>query len=62
MVEEAEHEEAKCLLCNRPLPRNFTSDQVVTELERRIDADTASVVHYLKQPPAPEVLARMYQA
>ena len=54
--------DAKCLLCNRPLPRSFTSDEVVTELERRIDADTATVISYLKQPPAPEVLAQIYHA
>ncbi|MHB8876848.1 MAG: hypothetical protein ACYC8T_24390 [Myxococcaceae bacterium] len=60
--EVEEHSEAKCLLCNRPLPRSYTSDEVVSELEKRIDADTAMVVSYLRQPPAPEVLSRMYQA
>ncbi len=59
---EAGHDQAKCLLCNRPLPRNYTRDEVVTELERRIDADTAMVVSFLRQPPAPEVLEQIYHA
>jgi hypothetical protein len=51
----------RCMLCNAPLRRSSTADEVVYEVERRIDAELQDVIRLLGRP-APEGLARLYQA
>lgn len=50
-----------CMLCDAPLRRPNTVEQVVYEVERRIDADMLDVVHLLGRP-ASDNFARLYQA
>ncbi|MBI5525288.1 MAG: hypothetical protein HY897_03065 [Deltaproteobacteria bacterium] len=51
----------RCVLCNAPLASSATRDEVVHELQRRIDVERAWVVDFLDRP-APEVFARyLYQ-
>lgn len=49
-----------CALCNAPLARATTSDQIVFDLERRIADDVLAVGRLLRQPG--EDLDRLYQA
>ena len=49
-----------CMLCNAPLRRAATSDEVVFELEHRIDAELRDIAHALHT--APESFGRIFQA
>jgi hypothetical protein len=51
----------RCMLCNAPLRRPSTVDEVVFEVEHRIDAELRDVVRLLGRP-APEGLTRLYQS
>ena len=50
-----------CLLCNAPLRRPSTVEQVVFEVEHRIDAELQDVIQLLGRPH-PESFARLYRA
>ncbi len=52
--------EGHCLLCDAPLRRASTVEQVVFEVESRIDAELQDVVQLLGRP-APEGLSRLYR-
>ncbi len=49
-----------CILCNAPLRRMATSDEVLFELEHRIDAELRDITHALHT--APESFGRILQA
>jgi hypothetical protein len=49
-----------CMLCDAPLRRPSTTDQVVFEIEHRIDAELQDIVHLMRT--APDAAARLYQA
>lgn len=49
-----------CPLCDAPLRRAVTSDQVVFEVEHRIDAELRDIAHLLHS--APESYGRIFQA
>ncbi len=49
-----------CMLCNAPLRRAVTSDEVVFELEHRIDAELRDIAHALHA--APESFGRILRA
>lgn len=49
-----------CPLCDAPLRRAATSDQVVFELEHRIDAELRDISRLLRS--APESFGRIYSA
>ncbi len=49
-----------CPLCDAPLRRAATSDEVVFEVEHRIDAELKDIAHVLRS--APESFGRMFQA
>lgn len=49
-----------CVLCNAPLRRAATSDEVVFELEHRIDAELRDISHALHV--APESYGRILRA
>ncbi len=49
-----------CMLCDAPLRRAVTSDEVVFELEHRIDADLRDIAHALHA--APESFARVLRS
>jgi hypothetical protein len=51
----------RCMLCNAPLRRPSTADEVVWEVEHRIDAELQDVIRLLGRP-VPEGLTRLYQA
>ena len=56
-----------CMLCNAPLRQVSTADQVVYEIEHRIDSDLQAVVALLGRTgrngrTTPESFARIYQA
>ncbi|HET8540037.1 MAG TPA: hypothetical protein VFL83_09225 [Anaeromyxobacter sp.] len=58
---EAARRELTCALCDDALPlRPATSDQVVFEVERRIDAELRDVAHALHAHP--ERLGRIFHA
>ena len=48
-----------CVLCEAPLRRATTSDQVVFEIEHRIDAELQEIVRLMRN--APDGAARLYQ-
>ncbi len=54
--------ENRCMLCNAPLPRHASSDEVVVEIERKIDLDIAAVTNWLNPAPSAEVLKRVYRS
>jgi hypothetical protein len=49
-----------CMLCEAPLRRPSTTDQVVFEVEHRIHAELQDISHLLRT--APESVGRLYQA
>ncbi len=49
-----------CPLCDAPLRRAATSDEVVFEVEHRIDAELRDISHLLRT--APESFGRIFQA
>ncbi len=49
-----------CPLCDAPLRRAATTDQVVFELEHRIDAELRDISYLLQS--APESFGRIYSA
>ncbi len=49
-----------CMLCNAPLRRVATSDEVLFELEHRIDVELRDIAHALHK--APESYGRILQA
>lgn len=49
-----------CPLCDAPLRRAVTSDEVVFEVEHRIDAELKDIAHFLHS--APESFGRIFQA
>jgi len=49
-----------CVLCSAPLKRAATSDEVVFEVERRIDAELRDIGHALHS--APDSFRRIFQA
>lgn len=49
-----------CLLCDAPLRRPSTTDQVVFEIEHRIDRELADIAHLMRT--SPESVTRLYQA
>ncbi len=51
----------RCMLCNAPLRRPSTADEVVYEIEQRIHTELQDVVQLLGHP-APEHFTRLYQA
>lgn len=51
----------RCMLCDAPLRKPSTADQVIFEIEHRIDAELQDVVQLLRRA-APESYARLYQA
>lgn len=53
--------EEHCLLCNAPLRRAVSTDEVVFEVERRIGDDTLAINQLLRQP-ASEDVRRLYVA
>ena len=50
----------RCMLCNAPLRRAATSDEVVFELEHRIDSELRDIAHALHA--APESFGRILRA
>lgn len=61
MVQEEEVHTKRCVLCHAPLSAVATRDEVVLELQRKIDLEQAWVVNFIDRP-APEVFARnLYQ-
>lgn len=45
--------EARCALCHGPLPPGLiTREEVIAQVERRIDHDSAAVATLLAQPPS----------
>jgi hypothetical protein len=50
-----------CLLCDAPLRRRSTADEVVVEIEHRIGTELQDVVQLLGQT-TPEGFQRLYQA
>ena len=54
----------RCMLCDAPLRQPSTADQVVFEIEDRIDRDLAAVVALLgrTERATPDAFARIYQA
>lgn len=52
--------EGHCLLCDAPFRRASTVEQVVFEVESRIDAELQDVVRLLGRA-APEGLSRLYR-
>lgn len=62
LVQPAEAPTKRCLLCNAPLTPSATRDEVVNELQRKIDLEQAWVVNFIDRP-APEMFARhLYQS
>jgi hypothetical protein len=54
--------EGRCLLCSQPLHKlSKTTDEIVSELERRIETDTDAIVRSLVRP-APEAMTRIYHS
>lgn len=51
----------RCLLCNAPLRRPSTADEVVSEVELRIDAELQLVAQAMRRA-GPDGFARLYQA
>lgn len=51
----------RCMLCNAPLRRPSTVDEVVFEVEHRIDAELRDVVQLLRRPSS-DGFTRLYQA
>ena len=51
----------RCMLCNAPLRRPSTADDVVYEIEQRIDTELQDVIRLLGHP-APEHFTRLYRA
>jgi hypothetical protein len=49
-----------CMLCDAPLRRPTTTDQVVFEIEHRIDAELQEIVRLMRT--APDSATRLYQA
>ncbi len=55
----------RCMLCNAPLRQPTTPDQVVFEVEHRIDTELQAVLALLGRggrATTPETFARLYQA
>ncbi len=52
----------RCMLCNAPLRRPTTVDEVVFEVEHRIDAELADIAAVLSSRPAARDFERLYQA
>jgi len=50
-----------CPLCSAPLRRVASREEIVSEIERRIDDETSDVGRLLGQP-APENIKRLYLA
>jgi len=53
------HGSERCVLCDHPLRRAATSDDVVHDIERQIDDESAMVAMLLRRP-IPENLERLY--
>ncbi len=51
----------RCMLCNAPLRKTSTADEVVYEVEHRIDAELQDVAQVLRRA-SPDGLTRLYQA
>lgn len=51
----------RCVLCDQPLRRVASSDEVVCAIERHIGDETATVLRLLMRP-VPENLQRLYLA
>jgi hypothetical protein len=51
----------RCMLCDQPLRRVATSDEVVYAIERHIGDENAAVVRLLSRPE-PENIQRLYVA
>ena len=53
-----------CMLCDAPLRQASTADQVVYEIEHRIDSDLQAVVALLGRTgrPTPDSFVRIFQA
>ena len=49
-----------CMLCEAPIRRATSTDQVVFEIEHRIDAELRDIVRLMRN--APDSAARLYQA
>jgi hypothetical protein len=49
------------MLCNAPLRKTSTADEVVYEVEHRIDAELQDVARVLRRA-SPDGLTRLYQA
>lgn len=50
----------RCGLCRAPLPRAATRDEIVFELEHRIEGELREIARALHSPP--EGLGRVFQA
>lgn len=50
----------RCMLCDAPLRRARTTDEVVLEVEHRIDAELQAITHLLRT--SPEKASRVYLA
>ncbi len=51
----------RCILCNAPLRKLGTADEVVFEVQQHIDAELRVITHLLGRT-APASYARLYQA
>lgn len=52
--------QGSCPLCDAPLRRAATVDEIVFEVEHRIDAELTDIAHLLRSPP--EGFGRIYSA
>lgn len=60
LVDAPSAKPGRCMLCDAPLRRPTTRDEVVFEIESRIDTELQDIAHALRT--APEAFHRIYQA
>ncbi len=59
-IEAPVRDPGRCGLCRAPIPRAATSDEIVFELEHRIEAELRDIAHALHSTP--ERFGRLFQA
>lgn len=59
-IEVSANDLDRCGLCRAPLPRAATSDEIVFELEHRIEAELREIAHALHA--SPESFGRLFHA
>jgi hypothetical protein len=61
LAQAPEAQPGRCMLCNAPLRRPGTVDEVIFEVEHRIDEELKDIVQLLGRS-APESYSRLYQS